>query len=674
MPQKKKTKTCFYGRVSTKSESQLSSFENQPEELKRILMFSKDNYELVDMYLDWGTSGTKLKRPRFDDMLYDAGIDFTIVDAPPIPSKTVEGIFLKQRKYVCTVATNRKPKFEEIWVKSTSRFARNINVYDIITTLKQAGVYTVFKSAYQSLSTRNSKDLATIRERLNQDMTYSENLSFDMRAYKEQSIRENRLPHSAPYGYNYHKKTKGKLNYYTINKAQADVVRRIFDLSINGYGNNSIGKQLAKEGHFTVAGKPFASTTISSILKNEKYMGLNNRGKYSTGELFDKFSSPMIDPNYTQHLAPSENLPAIITKEVWDATRQAIASRRQPDKTGGIHLPTHPFKDLLVCGYCGNHFTYDNNSGRGYFTCATKNNKGAEMCNCNNLYMYKLDEYIEKLCNGELYTILTTDCNFTLITLITIIEAYINNLKNPNSEQEMAQNLSTLTSALAAKKRAREVLLDMLSSDNFDPTDDTYGPRLKDIEIDILALNKSIDDLTKPAMDLSDKIKVHFKAAFDTLSIFENKKEVYSSDEVLCKLSKILVYGRTENNLGGKPPRTILMPIINSLELSQELARIGMGTFHYKFRNYLPDYYTPEQGKPLHPADDDSIPKDMRFNHTTKRHWKSGDSKYMFQNNAYTSETGELGYIPTLGVEGVTELQQIKEKLNSLLEDFNSIQ
>ncbi|OCZ52039.1 recombinase family protein [Dehalobacter sp. TeCB1] len=62
-------KICGYCRVSTKDKEQLSSFENQMSYFQREFGES-DNYELVELYSDCGRSGTSLKRPGFDKMLF----------------------------------------------------------------------------------------------------------------------------------------------------------------------------------------------------------------------------------------------------------------------------------------------------------------------------------------------------------------------------------------------------------------------------------------------------------------------------------------------------------------------------------------------------------------------------------------------------------------------------
>lgn len=74
-----RTDICAYVRVSTKDKEQLSSFENQMSYFQREFG-ENENYNLVQLYADCGRSGTSLKRPAFDTMIADAGVDKSHMD------------------------------------------------------------------------------------------------------------------------------------------------------------------------------------------------------------------------------------------------------------------------------------------------------------------------------------------------------------------------------------------------------------------------------------------------------------------------------------------------------------------------------------------------------------------------------------------------------------------
>ena len=70
-----KKRVAAYCRVSTKSDDQENSFENQKSYFEREYQNNPD-YTLYDIYADKGITGTTLqKRPDFNRMLTDAGLD-----------------------------------------------------------------------------------------------------------------------------------------------------------------------------------------------------------------------------------------------------------------------------------------------------------------------------------------------------------------------------------------------------------------------------------------------------------------------------------------------------------------------------------------------------------------------------------------------------------------------
>jgi DNA invertase Pin-like site-specific DNA recombinase len=116
-----KIRVVGYARVSTTSDDQLNSYDNQKSyfetEVNKI-----ENHELVKVYGDPGVSGVLLlERESFVEMLKDAGVDVIAV-------KNEEG----ENKRIAVANSKRKPEFDYIFVKDISRLARNIGVQAII--------------------------------------------------------------------------------------------------------------------------------------------------------------------------------------------------------------------------------------------------------------------------------------------------------------------------------------------------------------------------------------------------------------------------------------------------------------------------------------------------------------------------------------------------------------
>lgn len=684
---KKTIKITLYYRVSTKAEAQESSFKNQPSYFRTLLKQDEfKNYQAVDkLYCDYGLSGTKLNRPGFKNMLEDAGLVVEIIDRGDIPHPLYPNEKMKQRVYKTYVDPHKKPKFNEIWIKSTSRFARNINAYEIITNLLNANVSVYFID--QNLNSR--EDLPTIRKRLDEDMAYSEQLSRNREITQKQYEEENRLL-GCPFGYEYHKKTKTKLPYATIHPVNGPTVEKMFQLALD-FGCKGISNELAKGGIFNPkTGKPFSSSAIRNILRNEKYKGLNNLGKFTTGPLFNKLSSTIVREDYEKRLKGCDELPAIITPELWDKVQEKIKERHITSESKiGLNLPSHSFKDLLTCGSCGNHFVYDNNGGHGFFKCSTKATKGASVCNCNNLFVYQLDALLERLMNEDLHSLIVTDYENTIISLITLCEGYLTRLKNPSTLDN--KELQDLNFKLQSKEAGRKKLLDLLMSGEYDPEqEEDFDNRIKTINLELQALKSDISQLETPVADVIEKLKNLFSCIFSEFEIVKNKKEKYTKEEVLNLLSQIQVYGKTENMLGGKTPDVILIPIIQTTEIAQGLILSGYSEFTYKFRNKLPDYFAPntytekirhgkvvkQEPSAIHPFDNPNLSEAERYallDNTTKSQWPIGTSKYLYNTNAFGTATGELGFAPNLGFEDISIMQQIKDYTHELYNEFLQI-
>ncbi len=77
------------------------------------------------------------------------------------------------------------------------------------------------------------------------------------------------LNHSQFLGY-----TKGEDGTLVIVPEEAEIVRRIFDLYLQGYGVRKIKRYLDERGIKTVTGKAeWSTSTIDRMLRNEKYVG-----------------------------------------------------------------------------------------------------------------------------------------------------------------------------------------------------------------------------------------------------------------------------------------------------------------------------------------------------------------------------------------------------------------
>ena len=231
-----KRRVAGYARVSTDSDEQFTSYEAQVDYYTQYIK-SRSDWEFVSVYTDEGISGCSTKhREGFREMITDA----------------LNG------------------KIDLIVTKSVSRFARNtVDSLVTIRQLKEKGVEVYFEK--ENIYTFDGKGelLLTIMSSLAQEesRSISENVTWGQR--KRFADGKVNLPYKHFLGYD-----RGENGEPVINEEEAEIVRLIYRLFLEGKTPVMICKQLEEMQIPTPSGKPvWSKTTVTSILQNEKYKG-----------------------------------------------------------------------------------------------------------------------------------------------------------------------------------------------------------------------------------------------------------------------------------------------------------------------------------------------------------------------------------------------------------------
>jgi DNA invertase Pin-like site-specific DNA recombinase len=258
-----KKRVGAYGRVSRDTEEQLNSYEAQVDYYTKYIKGNPD-WEFVEVYADEGISGTNTKkRDDFNRMIEDA----------------LAG------------------KIDLIITKSVSRFARNtVDTLSTVRRLKEKGVEVYFEK--ENIYTLDSKGelLITIMSSLAQEesRSISENVTWGQR--KRMQDGKVSMPYKRFLGYE-----KGPDGQPQIVESEAETVRLIYTLFLSGQPYRDIAARLTELSIPTPGGKTVWSTsTVRSILKNEKYAGnailqkkytvdfLTKRTKVNEGEVLNR--------------------------------------------------------------------------------------------------------------------------------------------------------------------------------------------------------------------------------------------------------------------------------------------------------------------------------------------------------------------------------------------------
>lgn len=317
-------RVAAYCRVSTDSEEQLTSYENQMKTYTEMIGRRTD-WRFAGMYADEGISGTRAdKRPQFTKMINDC----------------LSG------------------KIDYIITKSVSRFARNtVDCLDTVRMLKAQGIGVYFEE--QNIDTLKSDSELYLVIYAGFAQSESESISKNITWTYRKNFEEGK----AIYRYkNWLGYRKGEDGEPEIVPEEATIVERIFNMFLSGKSTQAIADTLAGE-NIEIPGKDFTFSNhmIQGILRNEKYCGDCILQKTVTVDCISKKRKA------NEGEAPMyivENChPAIISRTIFNRTQEEL-SRRGTIKpksgkrtfTASGHHSKYALTDILKCGECGTSF------------------------------------------------------------------------------------------------------------------------------------------------------------------------------------------------------------------------------------------------------------------------------------------------------------------------------
>lgn len=330
--EKPKIRLAPYCRVSSPSEDQLHSFAAQIRHYTEYVG-THPEYELVDIYADEGLSGTSMqKRDELNRLLRDCA----------------------------------KGKVDRIITKSVSRLSRNAKEFlETVRLLKSLGVSIYFEEQGIDTDKLNAEMILTFPGLHAQQE--SENISRNTRwSIQKRMARGEYLGTHAPLGYRFQ---DGRL---TVEEPEAETVRRIFDLYLQGYGCQSIA-EILNESERTfepVSRKRFLSWhpgTIRYIIGNERYIGdaLLQKG-FNTDTI--PYRARKNRGEKKQYYVENAHAP-IISRTAFEATQDLLKSRISPNRE---RWERHQLNGKLICPDCGGNFRRSHQQGKTEWICASK--------------------------------------------------------------------------------------------------------------------------------------------------------------------------------------------------------------------------------------------------------------------------------------------------------------
>ena len=320
--------TALYERLS--HDDDLMGESNSISNQKQMLSEYAESHGLTPYihFTDDGISGTRFDRPGFVSMMdaIKAGQIGTVI------------------------------------IKDMSRLGRDyLMVGQIQEMLRQKQVRLIaINDGHDSLN--GDDDFLPFRNIMNE--WYAKDTSKKIRStFKAKGNSGKHVASTTPYGY---LKDPENKEHWIVDEEAAQVVRRIFQMTMDGYGPYQIAKKLKEDqveipavhmarhgaglwqGRVDEIKDPYAwgSSTVAGILKKREYLG--HTVNFKTRKHFkDKKSHYVSEDNWTVFEDTQE---AIIDQETFDNVQRIRKNvRRYPDGWG----EAHPLTGLMYCADCG---------------------------------------------------------------------------------------------------------------------------------------------------------------------------------------------------------------------------------------------------------------------------------------------------------------------------------
>lgn len=511
-----------YCRVSTDTSDQVNSLTNQRNFFAREIETA--GHTLISIYADEGLTGTKVaNRPQFLQMLHDAGIDV----------HTVTTLVDRRRKtHTVYDVSDRHPAFDEIWIKNTSRFARNTLSYELISLLRAKRVNIHFMS--ENIDTMEMSQDLLLKLMQVFDENDSKDKSTKVRWGNAESAKRNHIrSHPRIYGYTY------DLQHNALHAIpeESEVIRLIFDLYCGGLGTRRIIHELNARHITTRTGRPFCKTQINRILTNEKYAGINNPLKYDTGTVFVDRHYPKPKDEYLT--MPNDRIDIIVDPEVFEQAKFQREQKTSHITQRGVYTGISPYASLLRCGACGSAYHSNADRGRVYYNCSGKKQKGAAFCSAPNVPIGAMDDLIQRLQDGLYDNILVQQGLMAIQWLNNAVQHILSTIDN--DVQSVIDHIDSELDALHIRLKRLYDIYELSQSPQ-----PMLLERIADIQSQIETLNAERKAATRPNDERMAEVTQYNRLISHVISLLDvgpstDGPRPASRDTVMANLISVIV-------------------------------------------------------------------------------------------------------------------------------------
>lgn len=504
-------RVAIYIRLSKEDEKDDKEKDSESVTNQRniLLKFIKDNgYELVDIYIDDGYTGTNFDRPEFKRMIKD-------IELGKINMVITKDLSRLGRDYITT------GEYVEKWFPKHN--VRYISLLDGVDTM---------------LDTTNN-EIAPFKAIIN-DMYSRDNSKKIKVALKSKQQEGKWVGGCPPFGY---KVDPNEKNHLVIDDDEAPIVKKIFSLALSGKSKNQIINQLFDEKvptpsmirninrvhKYSKLGY-WNTTTIRAILSNELYTGdmvQNRRSRisYKVRNIVSNDKSDWI-------IVPNTHEPIISKKDFQEVQRIAKVNTglRYEKKIRGV------FDGLIYCGECKGRMGLQGGNGGHchghYYTICNTYRKYSKLKLCTS-HSYNFNK-LEKKIIEQLREIFKN-----YIDESETISNLVKNKDKLNETNNLSLNLKKIEKNIETKKKY---------------LDKMYIDKLEGIikEEQYIRLNNQLNDEIR---ELEDKRNIIIESIYNNDLSDDNEKCIRLVKEFL--------------NME-QPSREIAVRLIKRIELHQD--------------------------------------------------------------------------------------------------------
>ena len=321
----------------------------------------------------------------------------------------ISGVTMDRPGFVEMIRQLEQGKAAAVFVKDLSRLGRNYIEVGRLTEEFFPDHDIRLVAVSDNIDTAEGEnELAPIRNLFNE--WYARDISKKRRISNKIKGNAGEPMGQPPYGYI---KDPNDPKHWIVDDEAAQVVRRVYSMTLEGFGTEQIAAQLEKDDILTPRaywltkgikrpgkGKQqpptkWNSSTITKILSLQEYCGdILNFKTYSKSYKNKK----RIDNDRENWVVFQDVHEAIIERAVYEQVQQKRGKIRKRRTNNGEH---NMFSGLLVCADCGSNLHFHFNQGNPeikYFNCSNyKGNRGT----CTSTHYVRVD-FLEEVVLGEI--------------------------------------------------------------------------------------------------------------------------------------------------------------------------------------------------------------------------------------------------------------------------------